>query len=178
MRKTTWLGLGLALMLGAGDSAAAQATRPDRPRAERSDARRGPDADRASRRDGPEAMLLKGIALTDEQTARIEELRSQHATTMQASRSKHREAMQAARAARASGDTAAARTQMAALRQEMEQVRAGHLATIRGVLTVEQRTQFDANVAEFEKRRQERGSNEGRRPRGGKRPQHQGARSR
>src|SRR5690606_26685074 len=152
--------------------------RPDRPRAERSDARRGPDGDRAGRRGGPEAMLLKGITLTDEQTARIEELRRQQTTTMQASRAKNREAMQAARAARASGDTAAARTQMTARRQEMEQVRAGHLASLRGVLTAEQRTRFDANVAEMEKRRQERGSAEGRHPRGGKRPQHQGARSR
>lgn len=179
MRKTTWLGLGLglALTLGAGDIAA-QGTRPDRPRAERSDARRGPDGDRASRRGGPDGMLLNGITLTDEQTARIEELRSRQATAMQASRARYREAMQAARAARASGDTAAARTQVMALRQEMEQVRAGHLASLRGVLTAEQQTQFDANVAKMEQRRQERGSAEGRRPRGGKRPQHQGARSR
>jgi Spy/CpxP family protein refolding chaperone len=178
MRKTTLLGLGLALSLSATDTVASQATRPERTRPDRADVRRGPDGDRMGRRGRPDAVLLKGITLSDDQQAKLAELRTQQQTAMEASRAKHRETMDTVRAARARGDTAAAREQMHTLRAEMEQSREQHLASIRGLLTAPQQTQFDANVAELKQRREDRGKGEGRRGRGGQRPQHRDTSSR
>jgi Spy/CpxP family protein refolding chaperone len=171
MRKTTLLGLGLALTLGAaGTTTAQQVPPPDRPRADRSDVRRGPDGDRVRRHGGPDAALLQGITLSEDQKVKLSELQNQRRTAMQASREAHRAAIQSAREARARGDTATLEAQMSAMRQQMERSRETYLASVRSLLTTEQQTQFDANVAEMQKQRAERGGKEGRRGHEGRRP--------
>jgi protein CpxP len=139
MRKTTMtMALGLALSLGAVGAASAQATQQQPQRQER--------ADRGMRRGGPGGELLKGINLTEDQKARLKDLRKSEKPNEQV-----RKAMQDARAARQRGDTAAARAQMQALRPQMEQERERHVSAIRAILSPDQQKQFDANVAEWKK---------------------------
>ena len=126
--------------------------------------------DRMRRHGGPDAALLKGITLTEDQKVKLTELQNQRRAAMEASREAHRAVMQSARDARARGDTAALESQRSAMRQQMTQSREGYLASVRGLLTTEQQTQFDANVAEMQKQRAERGGKEGRRGHEGRRP--------
>ena len=139
--KTMAMALGLALSFGAVGVASAQATQQQPPRREQ--------GERGWRR-GPGDQLLKGINLTAEQKAKLQDLRKEEKTN--ASREQFRKAMADARAARQRGDTAAAKSQMQTLRTQMEQMQERRLATIRSILTPEQQTQFDANVAQWKER--------------------------
>lgn len=170
MRKTTLVAaLGLALSMGAG-AVAAQSTTPaprDRgaygqdERGERG--RRGPDQARGRR--GPEAFLLKGITLSADQQKRVDALRQEQAQKSEASRDEFRKSMQEARAARERGDSATAQRIFEQNRQRMTQMRDQRIASLRSILTADQRKQFDANVAEMkqraEKREAERGGRHG-----------------
>ena len=136
MRKTTMaMALGLALSFGAVGVASAQSAQQPQGREH---------AERGIRRRGPGGELLKGITLTADQKAKLQELRKSEKPNEQ-----FRKAMADARATRERGDTAAARAQMEALRPQMEQERQRHIAAMRGILTSEQQKQFDANVAEW-----------------------------
>lgn len=173
MRKTTFaLGLGLALSVGAADLAAQQ-QRPARPDSAKAGAAPGQRAMRGARaprmQRGPQGhgMLLKGITLTDAQRAQLRAHRDAQHDTMRVKRDSARQAMETARAARQRGDTAALRAMRTQREAAMVQQREREIAYIRSILTAEQRTQFDRNVAEMKQRMENRAANaRGRRPAG------------
>ncbi|AHG89375.1 protein of unknown function Spy-related protein [Gemmatirosa kalamazoonensis] len=153
MRKTISIGALALALVAAGVSA--QPPRGDAaPRRDTADStfrgRRGPGGP-----GGPERMLLKGITLTDAQRQQIAALHDRQRA--EAARDEGRKAFDEVRAARQRGDTAAARAKMAELRTQMDRRREQQVASIRSLLTADQRTQFDANVAEMEKRQAQRG---------------------
>lgn len=154
MRKTILMGLGLALSLAG--AAAAQQPGQDAPRRPKAEGERGP-GDRFERRGGaPDGFLLRGITLTDAQKTTLKELRKSEHDKMEASREAMSKQRDDVRAARERGDTVAVRTIMQRRHQETMQAREQHIAAVRTVLTAEQRTQFDKNVADA-KQRGERG---------------------
>lgn len=154
MKSSSFMtGLALALSLTAAGVASAQsAQRPARGVAAQSDSgfRRGPGG-RGGRGEG---MLLRGITLSDNQKARVAELRAteRKAFEKQGGRARPDAAQRPAR------DTAA----MAVRRAEMEKRREQRIGSLRSILDSKQRTQFDTNVAEMKARgpRQGRGSAE------------------
>lgn len=148
MRKSVLMGLGLALSL-AGTVAAQQGQEGQRPRGERGGQFEG-------RRGGPDGLLLKDIELTEGQRTQIAQLNKTQRDKMDANREKSRGQFEDVRAARERGDTAAVRKAMQQRRQAMEQERTQHIAAIRNVLTVQQRVQFDKNVAELKQREADR----------------------
>ena len=114
-------------------------------------------------------MLLKGITLTDAQKASLEQLRKSEREQMQAHADEARAEMEAIRDARQKGDTVTANRLMAEQRAKMDARRDDQFAAIRAILTGDQVTQFDANVAEMKKRQSEMGGM-GRGRRGGRPP--------
>jgi protein CpxP len=165
MRKTIFMGLGLALSLAG--TAAAQSGQ-DAPKRERGEGKRGMGE---GRRGGGDGLLFKDITLTDAQKTQVKALRQAEHDKMEANREQNRKLFDEARAARQRGDTAAARTLMQRNRQLMQQNREQHIAQVRTILTAEQRIQFDKNVAELKLRQEKRGDRFGagkRGPRGDK----------
>ena len=136
--------------------------------------RQGPPGARG--RGGPGMMmdgaLLKGITLTDAQKAKLEELRKADREKMQAEGGRGRGGadFEAIRAAREAGDTAKVRQLMAEQRAKMDARRDAQIAEVRALLTSDQTTQFDANVAELKKREAQMGPGGGRRGRPGRPP--------
>lgn len=168
MRKImTRMGLGLALTVGTAGVVAAQATRPDTARPERTE--RGDKGERGDRgmrrRGGPDGALLRGITLSEAQKAQLATLRESQRAEMQKNREQFSAVRKEVREAREKGDTATVRVKMTALRTQMTQQRERHIAALRGVLTAEQQTRFDANVAAL-KERSERGARGERGPHG------------
>jgi Spy/CpxP family protein refolding chaperone len=96
-----------------------------------------------------EEMLFRDITLTDAQKAQLQKVHDAEVQRMQAHHDAMRAAFDSVRAARQRGDTAAARALFDRTRATMEQERDQHLAAIRNVLTTDQRTQFDKNVADL-----------------------------
>jgi Spy/CpxP family protein refolding chaperone len=128
----------LALSLGTAGVASAQtAARPDR------DGRAQHDSTGRRGRGGPGGFLLRGITLTADQQARVTQLRDAQRKQFEANRPA-RDGAAGARPERQRGDT----TGMGARRVQMEQRRAQEIQSLRGILTAEQRVQFDRNVAE------------------------------
>ena len=145
MRKTSMaMALSLALSLGAVGAASAQSAQTPQ---------RVEHAERGWGR-GPGKGLLKGINLSADQKARLKEMRKSEQSD--ASGQQMRKAMADVRAARQRGDTAAARAQMQAMRPQMEQARERQVASIRSILTPDQRKQFDANLAQWKQHAGER----------------------
>ena len=142
MGSLALMALGLALSFGAVGAASAQSTQ--QPQGQE-------HAERGMRNRGPGRELFKGITLTADQKAKLQELRKSEKPNDQ-----FRKAMEDARAARQRGDTAAARAQMQALRPQMEQERARQVSAIRSILTPDQQKQFDANVATWKQHAAER----------------------
>jgi Spy/CpxP family protein refolding chaperone len=99
---------------------------------------------------GPQRMLLKGITLTDAQKTQLQQL-------MQTEREQFEKQggragnFDAIRTARQNGDTATANRLMAEQRAQMQAHRDQQITAIRALLTGDQLTQFDANVAEMKK---------------------------
>jgi len=115
-------------------------------------------------RGGPGMMehaLLKNITLTDAQKAKLERVQQSERASMTADNGARRAAFDAMRKARQSGDTAAAKRLMLEQRTKMDQQFAAHSAAVRAILTPDQQTQFDANVAEMKSRRGEFGRGRG-----------------
>ena len=167
MRKTT-IALALTLALGAG-TAGAQGQQGEQGKAKAGEQRGARGEGRGfGRRGGGEGLLLKDITLTDAQKAQLKTLRESEKQQMQASRESFRDVAEEAREARQRGDTATARAKMEQVRAQMTQRRQAHQVAVRNILTAEQRTQFDKNVAELEQRQKERaargGHGEGRGP--------------
>ena len=115
---------------------------------------RGPGGRGPGGRGGPmmmDRMLLRGITLTDAQQAQLKALRDADQQKMEAERAngQGRQDMDAIRAAREKGDTATAKQLMDAQRAKMNVRRDEQVAAIRAILTGDQVTAFDANVAEM-----------------------------
>jgi Spy/CpxP family protein refolding chaperone len=108
-----------------------------------------------------EHALLKNITLTDAQKAKLEQVQQSERASMTADNGARRAAFDAMRKARQSGDTAAAKRLMLEQRTKMDQQFAAHSAAVRAVLTPDQQTQFDANVAEMKSHRGEFGRGRG-----------------
>jgi len=108
-----------------------------------------------------EHALLKKITLTGAQKAKLEQVQQSERASMTADNGARRAAFDAMRKARQSGDTAAAKRLMLEQRTKMDQQFAAHSAAVRAVLTPDQQTQFDANVAEMKSRRGEFGRGRG-----------------
>ena len=143
---TTAIALALTLAATAGAQSTDRDNRQERPRAGQQDGmgRRGPR--------GPEGMLLRGITLSAEQKTKLAELRQQERAQFDANRPRRNDGANgqngAARPRRERGDT----TGMGARRAEMQKRFEQRIAAVRGILTAEQRLQFDKNVAEMEAR--------------------------
>jgi Spy/CpxP family protein refolding chaperone len=170
MRKTlTRMGLGLALVVGAGGAVAAQSAQPNaRPDTTQRDHRRWEGERGGRRRGGPEMALLKGITLTDAQKTRLEALRKEQEPAMKKNRDQFAAVMKEAREARQRGDTTAARAKMEQVRKEMDRQREQGIASLRTVLTPEQQKQLDANIATWKERGEKGGHrNHGDQPRAG-----------
>ena len=132
------IGLALALSLAAAGAASAQGTqRSERSGAAQADSgfRRGPGGR------GGQQMLLRGINLTDNQKARLKELRANERKEFEKQGGRARQD-----AAQGQGRDQAA---MTARRAEMEKRREQRFASIRTILDSRQRAQFDKNVAEM-----------------------------
>jgi len=112
-----------------------------------------------------DSALLKGITLNDAQKSKLAQIQEAERAKMQAEGGAGRAEMDSIRAARERGDTAAAQRLMAAQRAKMDARREAQIVAIRGILTPDQLTQFDANVAELKKRAAGMGGRRGRPPR-------------
>lgn len=149
MRKTIFMGMGLALSL----AAVAVAQQPGGPGGPPPGGmRRGP-GDRGRM----EEMLFQGITLSDAQKAQIAKLNSADSAKMEANRAAMRAQMDSAWSARQRGDTAAARAIFERGRAAMQQHFDERTASVRNVLTADQRVQFDKNIADLKARVQQRG---------------------
>jgi Spy/CpxP family protein refolding chaperone len=152
MHKTSLMSA-LALVVTLAASAGAQSTdrtdRPARPQGTEQDGsfRRG--------RGGPEGMLLRGITLSADQQQKLADLRTRERQEWQKDHPRGANGQNGAdaRPRREPGDT----TGFAARRAEMEKRFEQRIADVRNILTAEQRTQFDKNVAELKARRAENG---------------------
>jgi Spy/CpxP family protein refolding chaperone len=144
------LALALTVAATAGAQGVGRQDHPARPDRAQQDTtvRRGMRGQR-----GPEMMLLRGITLSEAQRQQLVELREQARKEWEANRPRRQDGQgpdaSAPRPRRERGDTAA----MAARRAQMEQRFEQRIAAIRGILTAEQRTQFDRNVAELKTHR-------------------------
>ena len=142
---TSALALALTLAATAGAQSPDRDNRVERPRGAQQDSvgRRGP-------RGGPERMLLRGITLSAEQRTKLADLRRSERAQFDAKRPNGANGQNGAvRPRRERGDT----TGMAARRAEMQKRFEQRIASVRNILTAEQRTQFDKNVAEVKTRR-------------------------
>jgi len=160
MNKTSMLSA-LVLAVTVAASAGAQSTdrtdRPARPQGTEQDGgsfRRG--------RGGPDGMLLKGITLSADQQKQLADLRTREREAWQKDHPRTANGENGARPRREPGDTAG----FAARRAEMEKRFDARIAAVRNILTADQRTQFDKNVADLKARRAEHGGRFG--GRGGK----------
>jgi len=156
MRKSVFMGLGLALSL-AGVAAAQQPADSAHARRERGgqwEGRRGPG--------GPMGLLFKDISLSDAQKTQVKQLRDAQRTKFEANRDAMKKQFDQARALREKGDTVGARAIMDKNRAAMQQARDQEFASIRNILTADQRTQFDKNVADLKQREAQRGFGRGR----------------
>ena len=150
---TTSLTAALALALTVAASAGAQSTdRPDRPARPQ-----GTEQDGSFRRGrgSPEGMLLRGITLSADQQQKLADLRTRERQAWEKDHPRPADGQNGAEARprRERGDTAA----FAARRAEMEKRFDQRIAAVREILTADQRTQFDKNVAELKARRAENG---------------------
>jgi protein CpxP len=102
---------------------------------------------------GDQMGEFRGLNLTDAQKAQIEAIHKKYEPQMKASRDQAKPFIDAARAARQKGDTAAARANMEKAMQVSSGIRQQGMNEVRGVLSPEQRTKFDAAVSQ----RRERG---------------------
>jgi periplasmic protein CpxP/Spy len=151
----------LAIALLGGSVVAASAQQPSAP---------SPDASARPGRahGGMGRRLFRGITLTAAQKASINQIHDKYRDQAKPLRESMRPAMQDARAARQRGDTAgvkAAWQKTADAREQLRSLRQREMAEVRGLLTAEQQTQFDRNVAQMESRARERQADHGKRGR-------------
>lgn len=165
MRAVTVLALGAAMVVGTGGVAFAQQTDSSaRPRAEQERGAKRQHGERGMRREGRRGgpgmgrALFRGIELSAEQRASVQQINERY-------RAEHVQLRERHRAARTEGQRPDS-AQRAAFREQGVQLMARQRADLRGVLTAEQRTTFDANVTKLEQRMSERRAKGERRGRG------------
>ena len=152
---TTAIALALTVATSAGAQSAERGPRAERPRGAQQDSigRRG--------RGGPERMLLRGITLSADQQTKLADLQRkdrEHFLAHRPGRDRDRNGgNRAERPQRQRGDS----TGMAARRAEFAKRFEQRIAAVGNILTAEQRTQFDKNVAELKTRRTEGGGRSG-----------------
>lgn len=167
MRKSILMGLGLAVSVAS--TAIAQQQDTGRGQRGKGQDRGGQFDRRGGQRGGPMGLLLKDITLTEGQRTQIAQLHKTERDQMEAKRTQRQAEFEKVREARQRGDTAAVRVAMQQRRQAMEQERARNIASVRQILTADQRVQFDKNVAELKAREAERAQRVGQRvEKGGK----------
>jgi len=116
-------------------------------------------------------LLFKDISLSDAQKTQLKQLRDAQRSKFDANRDAMRKQFEEARALREKGDTVGARAIMDKNRAAMQQARDQEFGSIRNILTSDQRTQFDKNVADLKQREAQRGfGREGRGRRGDRKP--------
>lgn len=156
MRSSRISGLVLALVVGAATAGMAQ--QPVQ-QGQHRHGQRGQGTEHAWQGRGQHGgfgMLLKGIDLTDQQKGQLMELRARQGEKARSGeQSRIREQV---KAAREKGDTAALRQLRVQRMAEMKQHRDQMFASIRSILTPAQRTVFDRNVADAQKRFEQRGA--------------------
>src|SRR5215213_2089549 len=150
MTMLSALALAATVACSAGAQSAERNDRPERSRGAQQDStgRRGPR--------GPERMLLRGITLSAEQQTKLADLQRRERAAWEANRPQRANGENGqngatARPRREPGDT----TGLAARRAEMERRFEQRIAAVREILTPDQRTQFDKNVAEAKTHRQQ-----------------------
>lgn len=165
MRAVRVLALGAAMMVGTGGVAFAQQTDSSaRPRAEQQRDGKGRQGERGMRRDGRRGgpalgrALFRGIELSEQQRTQVRQVNEKY-------RAEHTQLRDRIRAARTDGQRPDS-AQRAAIRESQMQIMQRQRAELRGILTAEQRTTFDANVQELQKRMSERRAKGERRGRG------------
>ncbi len=95
--------------------------------------------------------MMAELNLTPAQQTQIKAIHAKYAPQIKAEREKMRPEMEAARAARASGDTAAARADRAKFRSAtgpMQQIHQQEMAEVRAILTPAQQAKFDTIKAQ------------------------------
>ena len=154
--------LAALLSFGAATAAAAQQTQPSTPQAHGARGRMGPGPGRGMRGD---AGLLRGITLSDAEKANLKAVREKYAPQMKALREQFKPQREAMRAARQRGDTAAVRALWAkngsAEREAFTKLADAQRNDLRAALSAENRTKFDANAAELQKRMAKRAGKHG-----------------
>ena len=107
---------------------------------------------------GPFQRLFQGVQLTEAQQQQVRQI-------FQEGRPARPQGERGERRARGERPqlTTEQRAELQKRRQEMQARRTQQIARIRGILTAEQRTQFDRNVAQLEAGRREQGERRGRR---------------
>jgi len=151
MHKTSLMSA-LALVVTLAASAGAQGVSTDHPARPQ-----GTEHEGGFRRGrgGPGGMLLKGITLTADQQQKLADLRAHEREAWQKDHPRPANGQDGANARprRERGDSAG----FAARRAEMEKRFDARIAEVRDILTPDQRTQFDRNVAEMKAHRAENG---------------------
>ncbi|HKP15583.1 MAG TPA: Spy/CpxP family protein refolding chaperone [Gemmatimonadaceae bacterium] len=147
---TTALALALTFAATAGAQSTDRGNRAERPRGAQQDSlgRRGARGQR-----GPEGMLLRGITLSTEQRAKLADLRRSERAQFDAKRPNRQGGVNGQSGAVRPRGERRDTTGMAARRAEMEKRFEQRTAAVRNILTAEQRTQFDKNVADLKARR-------------------------
>ena len=163
--------LAALLVFGAATAAAAQQTQPSTPRARGAHSKIGMGPGRGMRADG----LLRGMTLSDAEKANLKAVHEKYAPQMKALREQLKPQRDAMRAARQRGDTAAVRALREkngpAERDAFKRIADAERNDLRAALSAENRTKFDTNAAEMQKRMAKRAGKHGVRPQGAtKRP--------
>jgi Spy/CpxP family protein refolding chaperone len=158
MHKTSLMSA-LALVVTLAASAGAQGVSTDHPARPQGTEQQG--GFRRGGRGGPEGMLLKGITLSADQKQKLADLRTHEREAWQKEhpRTANGQDGATARPRRERGDT----TGFGARRAEMQKRFDARIAQVRDILTPDQRTQFDKNVAEMKAHRAENGGRFGHR---------------
>src|SRR5262245_147188 len=158
--------LAALLTLGAATRPTAKQTQPSTPQAHGARGKMGPGPGRSMRAGG---ALLRGITLSDAEKANLKAVREKYAPQMKTLREQFKPQREAMRAARQRGDTTAVRALWekngAAERDAFKKIGDAQRNDLRAALSAENRTKFDANAAELQKRMAKRaGKHGGHRP--------------
>ncbi len=100
---------------------------------------------------GGHNKMMADLNLTDSQKAQVKAIHAKYEPQIKAEREKMRPQMEAARAARANGDTSAARADRANFRAAMgpmQQIHQQEMAEVRAILTPAQQAKFDTIKAQ------------------------------
>lgn len=152
--RTNVIGLVAVALISAASIAEAQTAAP-RDRQERQANGRGVEGRRLEGRPG-RGGLLRGITLSEAEKAKVQAIHAKYRTEARSVHQSLRPAMENVRAARAKGDTAAARAAWSKTESQREQLRAlmqRETAEIRTALTPENQRVFDANAKQLQERR-------------------------